>query len=985
MPRIGNAAPCTVRNGPGTAVGLCAVSRHRRGAAPILTCMERVGPSALQQLPSGPQGLLDLIGRMLGELRAGATVPVELDDELERTLGIDSLARMELMLRLEQAYDVRLPEHEVQLARTPRDLWRTLVAAAPREGVELAEPPPRGPAPHAGVSQLANHAQSLVEVLEAHGRGALERPHITLLGSGAPIVLTHAELLQRATVVAAALQAEGLRPGQSVALMLPTGLAFFEAFAGILIAGGVPVPIYPPFRSSGIEDHLQRQARILENAQAVLLIGDERTRLAAGMLRLTAPGVRRVLAVKSLTAGTGTPRPVPRGSRDTALLQYTSGSTGQPKGVVLTHANLLANIRAMGAVLEVDAQDVFVSWLPLYHDMGLIGAWMGSLYHGIPLVVMPPQDFLARPSRWLRALHEHGGTLSAAPNFAYEILAAKVPDDELRGLDLRRWRLAVNGAEPVHAATLQRFARRFAACGFDERAMMPVYGLAESAVGLAFRPLRQTPRIDCIDRHLLHRVGRAEPVPCDAPQAMRVAACGLPLPGHEIRVVDKAGAEVPERVEGRIQFRGPSATSGYFRNPEATRALFVGSWLDTGDVGYLVQGEIHLTSRAKDLIIRGGHNLHPYELEEAIGALAGVRRGCVAVFAAADSASASERVVVLAETRETEPAPKAALRERIGELAIALLGVPADDIVLAGARVVPKTSSGKIRRAACRDLYERGLLDAPARSVGVQLARVSQGAAVRRLRVPLERVAQSLLAVWWWMLFGLGALCGVAVAALPSLAWRKRAARAIARGVLWASGLPLNVEGSSRVPAGPMVVVANHASYLDWLVLTAQLPATVRFVAKQELARQAVLRWLLGRVGTRFVARGDPRRGVEDTRALVQAARSGESLMFFPEGTLTREPGLRPFHMGAFMVSAESGLSLLPVSLRGTRNVLREGSWLPRREAVGLVIHEALWPQGNDWQAALKLRDAARNAIAADCAEPVFRVGEGAGEAPVMP
>jgi 1-acyl-sn-glycerol-3-phosphate acyltransferase len=938
--------------------------------------MER--PVPVQPLSSGPQGLLDLIGQMLGELRAGATMPAELDDDLERTLGIDSLARMELMLRLEQAYGVRMPEHEVQQARTPRDLWRALAAAAPREGAALAAPPPRAPAPHAGVGHLASHAQTLVEVLEAHARSAPERPQVTLLGGGAPAVRTHAQMLQRAGMVAAALQAEGLRPGQSVALMLPTGLAFFETFAGILIAGGVPVPIYPPFRASGIEDHLQRQARILDNAQAVLLIGDERTRLAAGMLRLAAPGVRRVLAAERLAAEAGTPRPAPRGPRDIALLQYTSGSTGQPKGVVLTHANLLANIRAIGRVLEVDAQDVFVSWLPLYHDMGLIGAWMGSLYHGIPLVVMAPQDFLARPSRWLRALHEYGGTLSAAPNFAYEILATKVPDDELHGLDLCRWRVAINGAEPVHAETLQRFTRRFAACGFDARAMMPVYGLAENALGLAFRPLREAPRIDCIDRHRLHRAGRAEPVPSDAPQAMHVVACGLPLPGHEIRVIDEGGAEVPERIEGRIQFRGPSATSGYFRNPEATRLLFDGSWLDTGDVGYVAQGEIHLTSRAKDLIIRGGDNLHPYELEEAIGALPGVRRGCVAVFAAADPVSASERVVVLAETRETEADRKAALRERIGGLAIAVLGVAADDIVLSRAHVVPKTSSGKIRRVACRELYEGGLLDASTRPVAIQLARLSLSAAARRLRVPLGRVARALLAAWWWMLFSLGALCGVAMAALPSLSWRKRAARAVARGLLRASGLPLSVEGGSRVPGGPTVVVANHASYLDWLVLTALLPASARFVAKQELTRHAALRWLLGRVGTRFVARGDPRRGVEDTRALVQAARGGETLAFFPEGTFRREPGLMPFHMGAFVVSAESGLPLLPVSLRGTRNVLREGSWWPRREAISVVIHEVLRPQGHDWQAALQLRDAARNAIAADCAEPVLRVADSA-------
>ncbi|HSN32669.1 MAG TPA: fatty acyl-AMP ligase, partial [Ideonella sp.] len=506
---------------------------------------------------------------------------------------------------------------------------------------------------------------------------------------------THASLRERARRVAAGLQRAGLAGGESVALMLPTSLAFFEAFAGIVLAGGVPIPIYPPFRAAQIEDHLRRQAAILANGRAVLLISDARALAAARILRAGAPALRALLVVEQLLEGDAVWRPVPRAADDVALLPYTSGSTGQPKGVVLTHANLLANVRAMGRALEAGPGDVFVSWLPLYHDMGLIGAWMGTLYHGLPLVVMPPQDFLARPARWLRAIHRHGGTLSAAPNFAYEIVAAKVPDDELRGLDLSRWRVAANGAEPVHAATLARFAARFGRYGFDAHALMPMYGLAENGVGLAFPPLGRGPRIDRIDRRALHALGRAEPAAAGA-EAMEVVGCGLPLAGHELRVVDTRGSELPDRHEGRIEFRGPSATSGYFRNPEATRALFRGDWLDTGDVGYVAEGEIFLTSRVKDLIIRGGHNIHPYDLEEAVGRLPGVREGCVAVFGAADPTSGTDRIVVLAETRPVSAAARAALRERIGELAIALLGAPADDIVLAPPRTVLKTSSGKI-------------------------------------------------------------------------------------------------------------------------------------------------------------------------------------------------------------------------------------------------------------------------------------------------
>ncbi len=938
-----------------------------------------IEPIAARSRPASPEALLDVVVAMLAELRGGAVVPVSLDDDLERTLGIDSLERMELTLRLERSFEVSMPEALALQAQTPRDLWRALAAAAPGRGVAPAAP---DLAPHAIALAPPTHASTLIEVLQWHARGAPGHRHVTLIGDEAQAVLTHAGLLERARAIAAGLQRGGLEPGESVALMLPTSLAFFEAFAGIMIAGGVPIPIYPPFRAAQIEDHLRRQANILENGQAVLLIGDERMRLAAGILRAGAPRLRGVATVERLAEAGGEPAAVARGAHDIAFLQYTSGSTGQPKGVVLTHANLLVNLRAMGATLEVGAGDVFVSWLPLYHDMGLIGAWMGSLYFGLPLFLMPPQNFLARPSRWLRALHEHGGTLSAAPNFAYEILASKVPDDELRGLDLSRWRIAINGAEPVHAATLDRFARRMAPFGFDARAMMPVYGLAEGALGLAFPPLGRGPGVDCIDRRQLHRAGRAQPVPCDAPQAMQVVACGLPLPGHEIRVVDARGAEVPERVEGRIEFRGPSASSGYFRNAQATRALFRGPWLDTGDVGYVAQGEVHLTSRAKDLIIRGGHNIHPYELEGAVGNLPGVRRGGVAVFAAADPGSATERVVVLAETRETDTERRAALRDRIGGLAIDLLGVPADDIVLAGAHAVRKTSSGKIRRAVCRELYEKGLLQSGARSVAAQVAWLWLDALQRRAREPLRAVAATLYGAWSWALFGVAAALGVAVALLPSFRWRKQAARSLARALVHASRLPVSVEGGALVPPGPAVVVANHASFVDWLLLTAVLPATTSFVAKRELATRSTTRWLLERVGTRFVARGDARQGVEDAKALVQAARAGASLVFFPEGMLRREPGLQPFHMGAFVVSAQSGLPLLPVTLRGTRGVLRDGSWRPRREAVQVCIHEALRPPGSDWRAAVQLRDAARKAIAADCAEPLVRLSR---EAPPGP
>ena len=301
--------------------------------------------------------------------------------------------------------------------------------------------------------------------------------------------ITYAELWERAQRVASNLRERGVEPGQAVALMLPTGPGYFASFMGVMTAGAVPVPIYPPARIAQIEDHFQRHAGILSNAQAVMLITVPEARRLARLL------TTRIETLASITTPDELDRAAPLALRphaarsdDIAFLQYTSGSTGNPKGVVLTHGNLLANLREMGRVTRVGARDVFVSWLPLYHDMGLIGAWFGSLHFGYPLVVMSPLTFLARPERWLWAIHRHRGTLSAAPNFAYELCLRKIDDSALEGLDLSSMRWLFNGSEAVSADTMQAFAERFGKYGLPPGAIAPVYGLAECALGLAFPP-----------------------------------------------------------------------------------------------------------------------------------------------------------------------------------------------------------------------------------------------------------------------------------------------------------------------------------------------------------------------------------------------------------------------------------------------------------------------------------------------------------------
>ena len=272
---------------------------------------------------------------------------------------------------------------------------------------------------------------------------------------------------------------------------------------------------------------------------------------------------------------------------------------------MLSHANLLANIRAIGRAVEASSADVFVSWLPLYHDMGLIGAWLGSLYYGAPLYAMSPLSFLARPQSWLWAIHRFRGTLSAAPNFAFELCLNKIDDSDLRGLDLSSLRFIGNGAEPVSVATLRRFIARFGTYGFRPGAMAPVYGLAENALVVTLPPPGRPPRIDRVDRSALSARAIAEPARPDDLNAIEIVACGQPIPDHEIRIIDDMGRELGERREGRLEFRGPSATSGYFENAAKTRELFHDGWLDTGDRAYMAGGDLFITGRIKDVIIRG--------------------------------------------------------------------------------------------------------------------------------------------------------------------------------------------------------------------------------------------------------------------------------------------------------------------------------------------------------------------------------------------
>jgi 1-acyl-sn-glycerol-3-phosphate acyltransferase len=927
--------------------------------------------------------ILGLVQTLALELQPGrrGMGSSSLDSSLERDFGLDSLGRAELLTRLEKAFGVRLPEALLATAETPRDFLKAVlvgpvgVAGLSREIV--AEPAaPAEPVP--------DRTRTLLEVLDWHVQRHPERRHVLYYpGDGEPEEMTFGDLDRRARQVAAGLRGLGVGPGKAVGIMLPTCLDYFAAFYGAQMAGAIPVPLYPPARKSQIEDHLRRQAGILTTSQAGVLLTFPEVLPLARLLRAQIPGLRKVVTVAELSGGlsgglSGDAAALPEVKEsDVAFLQFTSGSTGNPKGVTLTHANLLANLRSIGKAVEMGPDDVVVSWLPLYHDMGLIGSWMGSLYFGLPLVLMSPLTFLARPSRWLWAIHRHRGTLSPAPNFAYELCVRKVEEAEIDGLDLSSWRYALNGAEPVSPEAMRRFTERYTRYGFNPRAMAPVYGLAENSLALAFTPVGRGPVLDTVDRETFQKTGQAvPPVSAEQPNVLRFVSCGFPVPDHEIRIVDESGNEVGERQEGRLDFRGPSATSGYYRNPEATARLIRDAregWIDSGDRAYIAGGEVYVTGRVKDIIIRAGRNLYPHELEEAVGEIPGIRKGCVAVFGASDPESGTERVVVLAETREQGEEALERLRQAIQEVAVDLLGTPADDVVLAPPHAVPKTSSGKIRRAASRDLYERGRIGRGGAAVWLQLVHLGWEGLTSRVSRRARRASDLLYAGWFWTVFALAALpVAVALLITPGPARRRRLARAVARGLAAMTGTTIRMTGLEHLAGGrdSRIVAANHASYLDAFVLTAALPPDVAFVAKRELAGNAFAGALLRRLGAVFVERFEAGQGEVETRKVAAAVASGDSLLIFPEGTFSRIPGLRPFRMGAFVAAARTGAAVVPVAIRGTRSKLRGDGWFPRRGGVEVEAGPPVRPDGEDWAAAVRLRDAVRAGILARCGEP---------------
>lgn len=951
---------------------------------------------------------LGIVRQLLGELGASRGLEDLLARgtaaHLERDLGLGSLERVELMLRLGKAFGVQLPERVVAEANSVEDLVEAVLHEdLPENNLSLtataispAGPPDAGSSrPRPELERQIRAAESLTQILRLRGLGEAGRAHIHLYEENDALrTITFGELYERASEAGAELARRGLEPGQSVAIMLPTCAEFFATFAGTLLAGGIPVPIYPPFRADRIAEYATRQSSILRNAEARFLVTWRQAEGLARLLQPQVPTLREVLNAKKLCAsrsvatdsnGVGW-RPVEglahqANGEDIAFLQYTSGSTGDPKGVTLTHANLLANIRSIVAGIELQPDDVAVSWLPLYHDMGLIGAWFVPLFTGIPLVVMSPVAFLSQPVRWLKAIHQHRGTISPAPNFAYELCVRKIDDKDLEGLDLSSWRAALNGAEPVHAETIERFVTRFAPYGFNRGALLPVYGLAEASLAVSAPRPGSGAKVDRIERATFESSGRAIATGTKDSAALEFIGAGRPMADVECRIVAEDGRDVGERTEGELWFRGPSATSGYYRNADATRELMRdGGWLNSGDRAYSVDGELFITGRAKDVIIKGGRNLYPHEIEDVAGQVAGVRAGCVVAFGAPDARSGTERLVVSAEIRN--PADAKRIEGDISRVVRDAVGVPPDVVELLRPQSIPKTSSGKLRRSETRRLYLDGKLGKKQQASWVQIAKLTARGAVPRAWASATRVLRAT----GQRIYGVYALAATAAVVAPS--WvlvmgtrdPRRAARrvhATARAILRLAGVRIDVVGEKTLPPATesCVFAPNHSSYVDTVVMMAVLPPTVRFVAKGEVATMPIFGTLARRSGQFMFDRGEPKARVRQEEEVEAALRRGESVVIYPEGTFTSITGIRPFQLGAFKAAVDAHRPVCPVAIRGARQILRDKTHLPKRGRVTVTFGPLLAPDpsaGDDWREIVRLRDETRAIISRNAAEPLL-------------
>lgn len=541
-----------------------------------------------------------------------------------------------------------------------------------------------------------------------------ERGFVFVRSDGTERAHTFREICAEAERRAGVFHARGLAKGDRVAIAVPDPDEFVLSFLGAVLGGIVPVPISPQLSFKNIESYHDTVAHIVKASGASLLLTTADTRKYVDPVAPRVDTLRAIATVDELAGEDNGRVDVPIEPTDLAFLQFTSGSTSRPKGVMVTHRNLAWNSESfmIHGLAKDSSFDKGVSWLPLFHDMGLIGFVVGPLFTDIPVVFLPTASFVRNPRIWLDKIQQHKGTITYAPNFAFALVSKRLKDKDVAGLDLSTLRRTGCGAEPIQSKTLLEFAEKLRPAKFDPKSFLPSYGMAEATLAITFVPIGSGVRTDAIDKAALEK-GAATPVKTNGaqPSAQELVNCGRPFPEHEIAIVDADGNVLGDRRVGQIITRGPSVSAGYFHEPELTKESFRThadgtTWLYTGDLGYLVDGEVFVCGRLKDMIIVRGRNFYPNDLEWVVSELPGVRRGNVVAFGV-DNGQGEEQVVVCAEAFASEAD---ALKEQIARAILESFSLAVHDVAIVPQGTLPRTSSGKPQRRKTRQMYLDGTL-----------------------------------------------------------------------------------------------------------------------------------------------------------------------------------------------------------------------------------------------------------------------------------
>lgn len=566
--------------------------------------------------------------------------------------------------------------------------------------------------------------QTLIDVI--HKAASISHKGYTFLNDRLePEDWSFQELAEEADRRARYFRSVGLTKGDRLAMIVPDGKEFILSFLGATRAGIVPVPMYPPLALGKLDSFMDSTTRILRTSEARMLLTSKQVAPVLWSLLSRASDLEDILLTHKVAEHDPHLADVSLDdlrvtADDPCFLQFTSGSTSDPKGVVVSHGNLVANAHAImfdGLASDPD-RDRGVSWLPLYHDMGLIGFVVAPLYAHVPVVFIPTLTFIKRPATWLDTVSRYRGTITFAPNFAFGLATKRASPKRLAALDLSCLRVLGCGAEPINPTTMRRFTATYAAAGFNPNALMPCYGMAEATLAIAFDDLSRPLSSVRLSRDCYEEEHRAEPT--NNPEALELVSCGKTFPGHEVAIISESGERLADRCVGEIAFRGPSVTRGYHNNPEASAEMFQDGWLRSGDLGFVMNGELYVSGRKKDLIIINGRNYHPQSIEWEVENVNGIRRGNSVAFST--PGENGEELVVVAETPRTTDKEELAetIRKRVHEA----LGVNAREVVLLGRGGLPKTSSGKLQRKRTKAQYEKGELGFENRLLGSTARRV---------------------------------------------------------------------------------------------------------------------------------------------------------------------------------------------------------------------------------------------------------------------